>query len=259
MSDPLVDFYTHRYDEAGRLGRANNRLERERTRELLRARLPPPPARVLDVGGGTGAHAEWLAAAGYDIELVDIVPAHVEAARAGGLAARLGDARALDAPDGAVDACLLLGPLYHLPDAPDRAAAVAEAARVTRPGGLVAAAAICRFAFPLYALRDGDLPEAALPAIAATLAGGAGDPIGELPVVYSHRPADLAAELSGAGLTGVEVLGIEGPGWILFAPGVEATGELLDRALRAARLYDAHPEMAAVSAHLLACGRTPPA
>lgn len=31
-----------------------------RAQELLRRFLPPAPARVLDVGGGTGIHAEWL-------------------------------------------------------------------------------------------------------------------------------------------------------------------------------------------------------
>ena len=57
----LVRFYTERYDEDARLCTSpHGRLEFERTRELLLGRLPPPPARILDVGGGTGVHAEWL-------------------------------------------------------------------------------------------------------------------------------------------------------------------------------------------------------
>src|SRR3954470_24839657 len=116
----LIGFYTRGYDEAGRLARAKNVLELVRTRELLRARLPTPPARVLDVGGGTGGHPTWLGAAGYAVRLVDLVPAHVEAARAQGLDAHIGDARALD---GEFDVTLLLGPLYHLPDPQDRARA----------------------------------------------------------------------------------------------------------------------------------------
>jgi S-adenosylmethionine-dependent methyltransferase len=39
--------------------------------ERLRDRLPPPPARIIDVGGGTGAFAVPLAAAGYEVTLVD--------------------------------------------------------------------------------------------------------------------------------------------------------------------------------------------
>jgi SAM-dependent methyltransferase len=232
--DPLVDFYTGRYDESQRLGR--NQLEFVRTQELLRARLPAPPARVLDVGGGTGAHAQWLARDGYAVELVDRVPAHVEAARRAGLNARVGDARSLT---GSYDVTLLLGPLYHLPCAADRARALAEAARVTR--GLVAAAAISRFAWPLYALRGG--VELDAKRLAEVMRTGIGDPVGALPDAYSHTPAGLAAEFADAGLTDVAVLGIEGPAW--FAHDDPTVG----------RLYDAHPEMSGASAHLLGFGR----
>jgi hypothetical protein len=126
----VVGFYTDSYDEDGRLER--NPLEFVRTRELLCARLPPPPAYVLDIGGGTGPHANWLMSAGYATRLIDIVPAHVQRAQAQGLDAHVGDARSLPFEDGAFDATLLLGPLYHLPDPQDRARALAEAARVTR-------------------------------------------------------------------------------------------------------------------------------
>src|SRR4051794_2275936 len=152
----LIGFYTRGYDEAGRLRSAKNVLELVRTRELLKARLPAPPARVLDVGGGTGAHAAWLAADGYDVVLVDLVPAHVHRAAAlEGVEARIGDARSRQEPDESVDACLLLGPLYHLPERDDRLAALREAVRVAKPEGLICAAAISRYAFPAYALRDG--------------------------------------------------------------------------------------------------------
>jgi len=231
--DPLVAFYKERYAESARLER--NRLEFERTQELLRARLPAPPARVLDVGGGPGVHARWLAEDGYDVELIDVVPAHVEQACRAGIDARLGDARELS---GAYDVVLLLGPLYHLPDGADRARALSEAARVA--SRLVVAAAISRYAWPQYAI--GAPVDAA--AVAETMRTGVGDPVGSLPDAYSHRPDELAAELRAAGLCDVEVLGIEGPAWFAHA----------DPAI--ARLYDAHPEMAGASAHLLAFGRT---
>jgi hypothetical protein len=35
-----------------------------RTRELLQRQRPSPPAVVLDVSGGTGVHAAWLAGRG---------------------------------------------------------------------------------------------------------------------------------------------------------------------------------------------------
>lgn len=49
--------------------------------ELLLRGLPPPPAVILDVGGGSGVYAHWLAAQGYTVHLVDGVPLHVEQAR----------------------------------------------------------------------------------------------------------------------------------------------------------------------------------
>ena len=95
-------------------------MEFLRTQKLLADVLPPEPAVVLDVGGAAGAHAEPLAALGYEVHLIDPVPLHVEQARGvPGLASvAVGDARALDWSDASVDAVLLLGPLYHLTDAP---------------------------------------------------------------------------------------------------------------------------------------------
>ena len=146
--DPLRRFYAHDYDEDVRLTRSpHGRLEFARTVELLRRVLPAPPARVLDVGGGTGIHARWLVEAGYEVTLVDLMEEHVSrAARIDGLDAVLGDARALAAGDDTFDVVLLLGPLYHLTDASDRLAALREAVRVARPGAVVAAAAIGRYA-----------------------------------------------------------------------------------------------------------------
>jgi SAM-dependent methyltransferase len=57
-----------------------------------------------------------------------------------------GDARHLAEDDGSYDAVLLLGPLYHPTDRTDRVGALAEARHVTRPGGIVAAAVISRYA-----------------------------------------------------------------------------------------------------------------
>jgi len=264
--DPLTAFYASGARESRRLLRANSRLEFVRTRDLLRARLPGPPARVLDVGGGTGVHAAWLAQDGYDVVLVDVVEEHVRVAQQlsatleARFDARVGDARSLPAQSGTVDACLLLGPLYHLPDRLQRLAALVEAVRVTRSGGLVCAAAISRYAWPLYALRDaGALPAEQAQAVAATIDSGYGDPVGALPDAFSHRPHDLAEELHDAGLLRIEIVGIEGPAWPMFTRHVadERADALLDGALQTARLCDGQPDMIAASAHLLGCGLRP--
>src|SRR3954451_23792353 len=152
--EPDIVWYYDRGNEQGRLGeRGTGRLEFLRTQVLLRAALPSPPGRILDVGGGPGVHACWLAREGYDVVLVDPMPLHVEQASAVAAAqpnasfeATLGDARELQFPDESADAVLLLGPMYRLPDPADRALALSEAVRVLRPGGLLSAAVISRFA-----------------------------------------------------------------------------------------------------------------
>jgi SAM-dependent methyltransferase len=91
--------YSQLGGETTRLMGGNGRLEFIRTRDVLQRTLPPAPARVLDVGGATGVYAGPLAAAGYDVTVIDPVPEHVRAAGAlDGVTAVVGDARSLEVP-----------------------------------------------------------------------------------------------------------------------------------------------------------------
>jgi S-adenosylmethionine-dependent methyltransferase len=47
------------------------RLRLQLVLDRLKPRLPPPPARILDAGGGTGAFAIPLAGLGHDVTLID--------------------------------------------------------------------------------------------------------------------------------------------------------------------------------------------
>ena len=77
--DEDVAGYHERSDEAGRLDSAS--VELVRTREFLAVWLPSAPAGILDVGGGAGIYAFWLAAQGYVVDLVDPMPHHINQAR----------------------------------------------------------------------------------------------------------------------------------------------------------------------------------
>jgi proteasome alpha subunit len=258
--DPLIlAFYQDRYREDERLTRsAHGRLEFARTQELLRRFLPPAPARVLDVGGGTGVHARWLAADGYTVHLVDPVPDHVaDARRIAGVSAADGDARALRAAGDSADATLLLGPLYHLVDVEDRLRALREATRVTRPGGLVVAAAISRYAALLELGGSGRLDDEAVRECQRLLATGRhhDDPRG-FTDAHFHLPDELAWELRAVGLRDVRVLGVEGPSApVLDNAPPERVDALLPSAIRCARLVEADPALIAACPHLLAFGR----
>jgi ubiquinone/menaquinone biosynthesis C-methylase UbiE len=269
MTNDLGGVVAH-YDasrEQDRLAGGLAELELVRTREILRRHLPPPPGRILDVGGGTGVHAAWLLEDGYRVHLVDITPSHVGRAQTTlarrGLTAAVGDARCLAAPDGSFDAALVLGPLYHLVERADRLAALEEARRVVKPTGLVAVAAISRFASLIDGLVREFLFEPEFREIVRRdLADGRHSNPDNRPhwftTAFFHHPDQLHDEITAAGLVLVEFVGVEGiAGWL---PQLDARwGRDADREtiLEATRLIEAEPTLRGLSAHLLAIARAP--
>ncbi len=239
-------------DEGQRLFRSGHgRLELERTRELLQRHLPPAPTDVLDVGGGTGVHAAWLALRGYRVHLVDPVPEHVRAAAVDGVTAEVGDARSLGQANASVDAVLLLGPLYHLVTAEDRHRALVEARRVLRPAGILLAAAISRFMAVMDWASEGALTDGVADKLRPVLATGVHDPSLGFTDAYFHTAAQLQQEVEAAGFHAVRVLAIEGPAWTIAD--AEVNAELrFHSALRCARLTEDRPEITDASAHLMA-------
>ncbi len=132
-------------------------MREARWRPVVRDRLlatVPAGGRVLDVGAGTGTLAIALAAARPDVDVtgVDGDPEILALARAkpGAEAVRfeLGRAGRLELPDASVDAAVMSLVLHHL--APDgKRRALAESARVLRPGGQLHVADWGRPATPL--------------------------------------------------------------------------------------------------------------
>ena len=221
--DPEVIAFYERGDEAGRL-ESIGRLEFARTMALLKRFLPPTPAVVLDVGGGAGAYALPLARRGYEVHLVDPIALHLEQALAATDAdpaaelasARNGDARALPQADASVEAVLLLGPLYHLTEAAERKRALEEALRVLRPGGVLAAVGISRFASTIDGILRGFLLDPAFePLVERDVAEGQHRNPDRVPhwftTAYFHRPEELEREVASAGFDVRALLAVEGP------------------------------------------------
>lgn len=263
MTDPEILRYYENFDEHSRLNRFHGQLEFVRSMDLLDRHLPPSPARILDVGGATGPYSHALAGRGYEVHLLDPVPRHVEAARTrpGISSARAGDARSLPWEDGYADAVLLMGPLYHLCPAEDRIQALSEARRVVKPGGVVATAAISRFASLLDGLHRGLIDDPRFPPIVLQdLESGEHrnptDTFDFFTTSYFHRPEDLALEIESVGLRNAELFAVEGPVWI--APDFEERWQDAARRnllLKFVGRVEKEPALLGMSMHLLAVAR----
>jgi ubiquinone/menaquinone biosynthesis C-methylase UbiE len=260
--------YYQEVPEEGRLQIGPSKLEFERTKEVLLRYLPPPPATILDVGGAAGVYALWLAERGYEVHLVDAVPRLVEEAqrRSNSSSHRIstcqvGDARSLTFSDGIANGVLLLGPLYHLTETDERLRALREVYRVLRPGGVLFAAAISRYASALDGISRDLFRDPTFAAIVQQdLEQGqhrnATDNWEYFTTAYFHRPEQLQAELTIAGFQCQAVLGLEGPGWMFSDFDARwADPRKREDLLRVARALECEAPVVGLSAHLLAVGK----
>ncbi|MBT3342677.1 MAG: class I SAM-dependent methyltransferase [Gemmatimonadetes bacterium] len=266
-----IQAYYRRGREATRCQGGSGLLEFARIQELVRRYLPPAPAIVLDVGGGPATHAGWLAADGYEVHLIDPVEELLEDARTVSAAQpqapiasiRMGEARQLPHADGSVDAVLLFGPLYHLTQRQARIEALLEAGRVVRPGGVILAIGISRFASALDGLlrrfvddeafiemmeRDLDQGQHRRPAHRATY----------FTTAFFHHPDELASEATDAGLEALTTLAIQGPAWLLGDFDERWADEAhRERILDVLRRIEAETSMLGASGHLMLVARRP--
>jgi len=266
-----INYYTDCQGENERLFTTpNGIMERLRTNAILERFTPPPPAVVYDIGGGAGVHAFPLAQQGYRVHLIDLTPFHVEQAAAhmqeSGVElaeCAVGDARDIPAPDEVADVVLLLGPLYHLKEKADRLKAIREAWRILKPGGILFAVGISRFAvyFDFGALNQLHDPHIAALSEDVTKTGqnhqpqeGSRDFFSYS--AYFHHPDELEQEVEEAGFADVQMLSVEGPSW-LFA-GLKDTvqdEQALQTALCFVEMVESERSVMGAGGHIMAVGR----
>ena len=98
------------------------------------------PLKIADIGAGTGRYSVELCHRGYDVTAVELVKHNLEILRSKheNIKTWQGDARNLHfLEDKTFDITLLFGPLYHLHGKENKLAAISEAKRITKKGGII--------------------------------------------------------------------------------------------------------------------------
>lgn len=132
-------------DEDGRLLTRHGHVEYATTMHYIRRYLKKG-MRVLEIGAATGRYSHALAQEGWQVDAVELLPRNIEQFRANtqpGEPVTIRQGNACDLhflADSTYDMTLLLGPMYHLFTREEQHAALSEAIRVTKPGGVILAA-----------------------------------------------------------------------------------------------------------------------
>ena len=139
----IVDRFYLQADENSRLQRTRHGQLEYRTTMAYIHRYANADSTVLEIGAGTGRYSVALAREGMKVTAVELSENNLAVLKENGrgignLQAFQGDATALGRlGDNTFDLTLSLGPMYHLYEAEEVNAAINEAVRVTKPGGVV--------------------------------------------------------------------------------------------------------------------------
>jgi SAM-dependent methyltransferase len=268
MGDGVRGYYAHLGErEWGRLDRPEGLIEWDLTCRALEAHLPPA-ARVLDLGGGPGRYARWLAERGHAVVLADLSPELLEIAkqRLAGVAGieAIVEADACDLArweTGEFGAVVALGPFYHLADAAQRDRAAAELARVLGRDGIAVISCMPRWSFLRRTLsRSAEVHRILDPEFVRRLVeDGAFDGAepGQFTGGYGFAPAEVAPYFERFGLAPIALIAAEG-----MSSGIEdaiaATREapaLYQRVIDLLWQTAAEPSVLGTSSHMLLIAR----
>ena len=139
--DSLNAYYSS-YNEDERFDKRHNSVEYLTTLDYIRRHLSAGD-RILEIGPGSGRYSHALARMGHRVDAVELIPRNIELFREKtepGEDVSIWQGTATDLScfmDGTFDLTLLLGPMYHLFTEEEQRAALSEAVRVTKTGGIV--------------------------------------------------------------------------------------------------------------------------
>jgi ubiquinone/menaquinone biosynthesis C-methylase UbiE len=224
ISKELDDFYNKASEET-RLEKGMGIFEFERIKELIELHISNPKATIIDVGGGTGKYSEWLATKGHNVHLVEPVLKHIKLAekRANRLknpfSVAIGEAKKLPFKTASADLVILHGPLYHLQKREDRVAAILEAKRVLKKGGIILGFAINATASTVVGLMNGMIhANSFFDMCKEELTTGIHNAPKDFPFLladaFYHKPQDLKAEFLEQNLNFINLFAVEGMIWL---------------------------------------------
>jgi ubiquinone/menaquinone biosynthesis C-methylase UbiE len=265
MNDDIVKHYTEAFDEDSRLDVRIGPFEFERTIEVIGRYLGRDQGIVIDVGGGSGTYALWLAEQGHLVHFVDLVPRHVgmvvAKARDRSLvlgSTQIADARSLPFGDEFADMVLLMGPLYHLTDLRDRLQALSECSRVVKKDGRILCTAISRFASMLAGFRFNRFDDAEFEAMVDRdlVDGQHRNPVhgsNHLGTAFFHTSKELRQEIESSGLACEKIVGIESAVGLLpqLEDWIREKGHKYELAMKYARRVEEEDDLIGTSFHML--------
>lgn len=211
--DALKQFYEN-YDENNRLTSRHGSVEYLTTMRYIERYLRPG-MRLLEIGAATGRYSHTFARQGYHVDAVELLEHNIEQFRLltqPGETVTITQGNAVDLSafeSDTYDITLLLGPMYHLFTEEEKLAALGEAVRVTKRGGIIFVAycgndaTILQFCFLRGMLKDEHYKALVDPVTFKA----ASDPID---LFVLHRPEEIEALRSHFAVTPLHFVATDG-------------------------------------------------
>ena len=143
-AEALKNYYeTH--DEEARFSQKAGQVEFLTTVHYIEKYLKPG-MKIIEIGAGTGRYSHYFARNGYEVDAVELMECNIKVFKqktkpSENITVMQGDAVHLcGVASEQYDITLLMGPMYHLYTEEEQKAAMSEAIRVTKKGGIVFAA-----------------------------------------------------------------------------------------------------------------------
>jgi ubiquinone/menaquinone biosynthesis C-methylase UbiE len=263
----IKQYYSHEIEKA-RLELDVFKLEGIRTKEIIDRFLLKDKMRIADIGGGAGYYAFWLQEKGHEVSLVDLSPKNIElvnkhAANTGIrlTSSEIGDATDLHFEKEQFDLVLLLGPLYHLINKDERVKALSEAKRILKPGGVLLAAVISRYAslldgFKRDLINDDYFEKLLINDLKTGIHLNETENLEYFTTAYFHTPSEIKSEIVESGLKFDKLIAIESFGWCIDGLKEKSKdSNYMSKLQRILNMVETNEDIMAMSPHIMAVAR----